>query len=420
MNRRYFLRLCGKMLAALGFAHLLPVQAAAASGTAIRAPRQIITKDIARSRTILWDAPELPATARVELRRGDVIRSFDAAYEWLALPGGEGLCHYHTTIDALTPNTSYAYRICMDAEQTDWLPLTTGAGDDAPFSALIYADSQCSDFSILQNFLDVTMQRHPSAAFFAIDGDLVDNGELASYWTNFLDVLSPYASRTPFAPVMGNHECYGADWNNTLPKGYCSAFAVPENGSTRFPRYYYSFDCGAAHFIVLNTQFQELDGLRPGLHAEQLVWLKADCRASQKTWKIVLMHKDVLAYDEWQPSTGHDGGISDVGDAFMAAFDALGIDLVLTGHMHTYRNRGHIFAKKPANHGPVYIMSGPAGDQRYHVPPDTMYDRHAMRQDNASDFRNYLVLDVDSRKLAVTCRQENGAIIDRVNLEQSR
>ena len=345
-----------------------------------------------------------------------MIRSFDAAYEWLALPGGEGLCHYHTTIDALTPNTSYAYRICMDAEQTDWLPLTTGAGDDAPFSALIYADSQCSDFSILQNFLDVTMQRHPSAAFFAIDGDLVDNGELASYWTNFLDVLSPYASRTPFAPVMGNHECYGADWNNTLPKGYCSAFAVPENGSTRFPRYYYSFDCGAAHFIVLNTQFQELDGLRPGLHAEQLVWLKADCRASQKTWKIVLMHKDVLAYDEWQPSTGHDGGISDVGDAFMAAFDALGIDIVFTAHLHTYRNRGHIYAfqKSAAQKGPLYILTGVAGNVRYpNLWVDHAFDEVTLPQPETD---NYLTMDVTRDAIEIACFLPDGTEIDHVRV----
>lgn len=415
MNRRHFIRLCGKALAALGLASLFPKREAEAAA-AIQAPRQIIARDMT-CRTIMWDAPSLFARAYVEIRAEGAAQRFDAAYDWSELQG-EGRFHYAAAIPELKPNTAYTYRIILGDAATDWLPLSAGAGEDAPFEALIFADSQCTDFSILRDFLQKAFRRHPNAAFFAIDGDLVDNGELPFYWTSFLAAISPYASRLPFVPVMGNHECYGADWKNALPAGYLAAFAVPENGSTRFRRYYYSFDYGAVHFIVLNTQFQELDALRPGLHLEELSWLKADCAASKKPWKVVLMHKDVLAYDEYQPGTGQTGGISDVGNAFMASFDALGVDLVLTGHMHTYRNRGHIFAKKPSEHGPVYVMSGPAGDQRYFVPPDRAYDRHPMDQSDVTNFRNYLVLKADVKTLATTCYQEDGTAVDSVKLEK--
>ena len=242
MNRRRFLRLCGKLLTALGLAHLFPAHKAAAAA-AIRAPRQIVTEDIARARTIMWDAPSLPARALVEVRHGDSVRQIHAAYEWLSL-SGEALYHYAASVTGLTPGAAHSYRIVMDEETTDWLPLAGAdrSGKDASFEALIYADSQCTDFSILQAFLQTTMARHPNAAFFAALGDLVDNGELASYWARFLSAISPYASRLPFVPVMGNHECYGADWKNALPRGYLAAFCVPENGSARFSRYYYSFD----------------------------------------------------------------------------------------------------------------------------------------------------------------------------------
>lgn len=198
----------------------------------------------------------------------------------------------------------------------------------------------------------------------------------------------------PFAPVMGNHECYGLDWKFALPRRYLASFAVPGNGSQNFPGYYYSFDYGPAHFIVLNTQFEELDGLKPGLLQEELLWLKHDAAASHKPWKIVLMHKDVIAYDEYQPGTGHTGGISDVGHDFMKSFDALGIDLVLTGHMHTYRNRGHIYDETPSDHGPTYLMFGPAGNERYTVPPDTTFDKVSLDQSDPGRYRNYMTLAV--------------------------
>ncbi|WP_443873140.1 metallophosphoesterase family protein, partial [Mitsuokella multacida] len=243
------------------------------------------------------------------------------------------------------------------------------------------------------------------------------NGQSDWHWQSFFAaLLAGRAKAIPFAPVMGNHECYGLDWKFALPRRYLASFAVPGNGSRDFPGYYYSFDYGPAHFIVLNTQFEELDGLKPGLWQEELLWLKHDAAASHKPWKIVLMHKDVIAYDEYQPGTGHTGGISDVGHDFMKSFDALGIDLVLTGHMHTYRNRGHIYDEMPSDHGPTYLMFGPAGNERYTVPPDTDFDKVSLDQSDPGRYRNYMTLAVTPTKCIATCHLEDGTTVDRVVL----
>ena len=127
------------------------------------------------------------------------------------------------------------------------------------------------------------------------------------------------------------------------------------------------------------------------------------------------MHKDVLAYDEYQAGTKKTGGISDVGHAFMPAFDAIGIDLVLTGHMHTYRNRGHIKAMKPAADGPVYIMGGPIGNEQYHVPPDPVYDRTAIYQPTPE---NYLLLQSEKKQLTITDYTATGELIERFTLSK--
>ncbi len=54
------------------------------------------------------------------------------------------------------------------------------------------------------------------------------------------------------------------------------------------------------------------------------------------------MHKDPLQYafqNRPQPRTE---GFSAEGKEFMPLFDAYNIDVVLSAHLHTYRNRGHI------------------------------------------------------------------------------
>ena len=130
MNRRRFLRLCGKLLTALGLAHLFPAHKAAAAA-AIRAPRQIVTEDIARARTIMWDAPSLPARALVEVRHGDSVRQIHAAYEWLSL-SGEALYHYAASVTGLTPETPYYARVRATGGEWSTVVSATTTGGAVP------------------------------------------------------------------------------------------------------------------------------------------------------------------------------------------------------------------------------------------------------------------------------------------------
>lgn len=414
MSRRTFLKLCTSALLALGLGRFFP---AAAAGRTIKFPRQIITADSTTSRTIMWQAEGARQQASFTL-------TAPAGQSQTYTPEANTLVQDDTTttfytvrLTGLTPATSYEGTIAM-ADETVTLPIVTAARELSAFEALLIDDSQCGEtYEPFAELLAKALARHPQAAFLADIGDLTDNGQSDWHWQSFFAaLLADRAKAMPFAPVMGNHECYGLDWKFALPRRYLASFAVPGNGSRNFPGYYYSFDYGPAHFIVLNTQITELDDLKPGLLQEEMLWLKHDAASTQKPWKIVLMHKDVIAYDEYQPDTGHAGGISDVGHDFMKAFDALGIDLVLTGHMHTYRNRGHIYNEQPDRRGPVYLMFGPAGNERYTVPPDTTFDKVSLDQSDPNRYRNYMTLAVTPAKLIATCFLEDGATIDRVTL----
>ncbi len=143
----------------------------------------------------------------------------------------------------------------------------------------------------------------------------------------------------------------------------------------------------------------------PGLEGEQQYWLRRDSANCNRPWQIVLMHKDIFDYML--------NSFSDVGNRLMPLFDELGIDLVLTAHLHTYRNRGHIFEKKKADHGPVYIMCGLAGDQRYREKISAEFDDVA-----ATPKDNFLVLDADAESLRLRCFSIDGSVIDDVSLSK--
>lgn len=291
--------------------------------------------------------------------------------------------------------------------------------DAGHFRAIVFCDSQCGEsYDTWAHTFTAAFDRHGVPDFFTVIGDLIDCGASDWHWSSWQEAMDSRASSAVFVPVMGNHECYSTDWLNCLPEGYLSRFAVPANGSARFPGYYYSFDYGPAHVLVLNTQWGELDNLLPGILPEQIAWMQADLAAQKKAqkkgrrpWNIVLMHKDILAYDEPQ-ADGQTAGFSDVGRAFMQHFDALGIDLVLTGHMHAYRDRGHIKSFHPAVTGPAYVMCGRAGNEYYYVPPDK-FDRAAAPDDHPE---SYVTLDVTETQLTLRGWETDGTLLDTLTL----
>lgn len=376
--------------------------------------RQIITADSSASRTLMWQAESALSKPGVEYRfKGqEEIRGVSAQEDFFTDDGLENM-QYTAELNGLQPGSEYEYRLISEGVAGEWHSLTTpGAG---AFSCLIFPDSQSSDYSDWEKVAQGAAERNPEAAFFINMGDLVDNGEDHTQWQAWFHGVRGIIDRIPFVPLMGNHETYDLNWQVRLPEAYLRYFAPPENGSRDFRRYYYSFDYGPAHFIVLNSQWDETEDFKPGLMEEQLAWLREDAARSQKQWKIVLIHKDVLQYRIHNRPERQEG-ISDVGEVFMPLFDELGIDIVFTAHLHTYRNRGHIHDFRRDSRGPLYILTGVAGNVRY---PGLWID-HELDEVVAPqpETDNYLTMDVGESSVSIKCFLPDGREIDRVTVKK--
>ncbi|MGN0953540.1 metallophosphoesterase [Dialister sp.] len=362
---------------------------------------QVVAKDNTSGRTIMWEMPSDNENSLEYRKKGtDTIYSVSASGK--KLEGNRGIKNgtvYTAELTGLDKGESYEYRTREENQVSPWFTLNTENGGS--FKAIVTSDSQSSDYSDWKALIRQAADRNSDASFLIALGDLVDNGEDEYQWQTWFDSVDPILSRIPAAPVLGNHEAYSLDWKNHMPDRYLTHFTLPDNGDKDFKNHYYSFDWGDVHFTVLDTSKTEEEEWMPDLYEKEKVWLEKDLKETKKKWKVVLMHKDPLQYgfaESGRPP--REEGFSEEGRFFMPVFDEYGVDLVLSAHLHTYRDRGHIYDFKRSEKGPVYVIDGLSGNVRY----PGLWKKHELDEYVAPqpETDNYSVLEVDDEKIVLT------------------
>lgn len=383
--------------------------------------RQIVAQDNSTSRTIMWQSDSSEADAVIEYRQDgtDTLQTTNATDKAFTDDGSTTYIH-EGTLTGLTPSTKYEYRIGYGTDRrSDWYSLET-AGSSV-YDVLIYPDSQSGDYSGWEQLVKDSAHRNPRTALYISMGDLVDNGEQDYQWRTWLNSIRPLSANVPLATTLGNHEMYTLDWKMREPRAYLNYFDVPPNGNETFNGRYYSYDYGDVHYVVLDTQFYESnhednhDTHHPDLYDVQVQWLRQDLAANTKKWTVVLMHRDPFQYAFNSPGSSRAAGFDEEGVLFMPIFDEFNVDLVLSAHLHSYRNRGHVRNFDRDASGPLYILTGIAGDARrpnWQKHPLDVY----VAPDREKD--NYMTMTVTPNKLIVKAFLPDGTQLDESVIEK--
>ncbi len=181
----------------------------------VRHLRQIVASDNEHGRIVMFQTEEPLTEPVVEWRedegkttsveaRGESFTD-DGATQWI----------YGAELAGLPQGKNLLYRIHAKEGAGDWHPLQTDDGEQ--FKALIFPDSQSSDYTDWTGLVRGAWERNGDSKFFINMGDLVDNGEDKSQWEAWLTAVSPMIDRIPLAPLMGNYETYNLDWKVRLP-----------------------------------------------------------------------------------------------------------------------------------------------------------------------------------------------------------
>ena len=383
--------------------------------------RQIVAKDNSTSRTIMWqsDSSEPDTVIEYRMAGAENTQTIAATDKGFTDDGSTTYIH-EATLTGLTPNTKYEYRVGYGTDRrSDWYLLETAGASE--YEVLIYPDSQSGDYSEWEQLVKNSADRNPNAALYISMGDLVDNGEQAYQWRTWLDSIKPLSARIPLAPTLGNHEMYTLDWKMREPRAYLNYFDVPSNGNTTFDRHYYSYDYGDVHYVVLDTQLYESthednhDVHHPDLYDVQVQWLRQDLASNTKKWTVVLMHRDPFQYAFDRPGASRAAGFDEEGVLFMPIFDEFHVDLVLSAHLHSYRNRGHVRNFDRDVSGPLYILTGIAGDARRPKWKQHPLDVYVIPDREAS---NYMTMTVTPNQLVVKAFLADGTPIDESVIEK--
>ena len=125
--------------------------------------------------------------------------------------------------------------------------------------------------------------------------------------------------KTRTRPAPGNHE-----FHSSAATPYFDYFG---SAAGAFGDGYYSYELGAWHIVVLNSECADVGGCGPGSRQEK--WLRADLAAHRVSCTLAYWHKPLFS------SGGAHGNDLEVTPLWQALYDA-GADVVIGGHDHNY------------------------------------------------------------------------------------
>jgi predicted phosphodiesterase len=237
-------------------------------------------------------------------------------------------------------------------------------------------------------------------------GDLAyQEGSYEQFESFHFAVYRELLSQRPFFPTIGNHE-YLTD--NGQP--YLDVFDLPITAGwdwdSRDLERYYSFDWGYAHFVSLDSE-GPLYRISDSSDNDMADWLEADLAADDHTWRIATVHRPVYSSSPRHPET-------DVREKLAPIFEAYGVDLVLSGHNHTYERTypirdGAISTLEEG--GVVYVVTGGGGNILYPVPGDWFTAACAK-------VHHFVKVRVTKCALILTVIDKDGNVIDQAILDK--
>ena len=369
MDRRIFLATAAAA-AALAAGSLAAQQPVPASGPE---PLRIVTGPYLQgasgtSMTILW-ITNRNATGAVEFGPpGGELQTAANSHDGL-IDSNERV--HKVALTGLSPGAAYRYRVVSrDILNFGSNKVDFGETLSSSFQEFRTFDRRKPDLSFLvfndihdipatiRDLLKVNGDRPYD--FVVLNGDTVSDFDREGRITAILDqAVASFASRVPLFWVRGNHETRGS-----YARQFPAYVASPEG------RYFYSFDHGPVHFIVLDTGEDKVDNHPEysGLvdfqryRREEAEWLKADVKTEafrRARYRVVFAHMPFPAAPA-PPRAGAPSspftGMADDFQNFGATLEQAGIDLMISGHVHTPA----IINPEPGRHSyPVVRGGGP-------------------------------------------------------------
>jgi hypothetical protein len=242
-------------------------------------------------------------------------------------------------LTGLQPATRYYYSIGTvagplaggDAEHFFITP--AAAGTATPTRIWVIGDAgtaSVNQTAVRDAYLAFTGSRHTDLWLMLGDNAYPD-GTDAQYQAAVFDMYPMLLRSSPVWPTLGNHDGHTAD-SATQSGPYYDIFTLPTQGEAggvaSGTEAYYSFDHGNIHFIVLDSFDSDRSVTGP-----MLTWLQADLASTTRPWVIAFWHHP---YSKGSHNSDTEVELVQMRENALPILEAAGVDLVLSGHSHSY------------------------------------------------------------------------------------
>ncbi|TDE28221.1 MULTISPECIES: FN3 domain-containing metallophosphoesterase family protein [Flavobacterium] len=312
----------------------------------------------------------------------------------------DGLVNAHNRINSVTlqnlkPNTAYSYRV-VSKEITSFQPYSLKYGETITSDTYSFTTPKENPEEVSWLIMnDIHDRPHSIPHLLKLNGDeafdyVFFNGDIFDYQEDEKQIidhmLNPctesFASTKPFLFVRGNHETRGK-----------YARELKNYFSTKGDKGYYAYEWGPVFTVVLDTGEDKPDNHQvyggivgfDDYRKEQRKWAEEVMRSKafkKAKFRVVMMHIPHFHSDE-------EHGTMHCRQLFAPLFDRYKVDIVLSGHTHTYG----VHPPTTDHSYPIIIGGGPKEGNRtlIKVKADMKSLNVSMLKDDGTEVGKYFI-----------------------------
>ena len=169
--------------------------------------------------------------------------------------------------------------------------------------------------------------------FLMLGDNAYNSGTDAEYQAAVFDMYPEVLRNTVLWPTRGNHDDLHTGGDNDYYEIFSMPTAGEAGGLPSGSEAYYSFDFANLHFVCLDSD--ESDRSPNGA---MLTWLAQDLAATDQEWTVAFWHHPPYTKGSHDSDNDGDSGarMTQMRENALPILEAAGVDLVLSGHSHSY------------------------------------------------------------------------------------
>lgn len=284
------------------------------------------------------------------------------------------------TLGGLVAGTTYEYQAAAGDKWPDTVESFTAGASGASQKFFVLGDIQADDLTNITHIFEKL--RDGNYNFGIQTGDAVDKPTNFAKLNEVVGLLNAeQLGSADVIHVLGNHEFEG-DGNADIAG---SVFALPAHSMGSC----WSTTYGDVYVAVINYSGNAGD------MKTAADWLVQDAQNSDAAWKILTVHQPAYY-------TNATGGSAPMTQYIPAAAEAAGIDVVFSGHDHSFARTNPLKGGEiDAEDGVYYYICGSSGEKSYSINSQNVFDYSKVFAKATTEF-NAVYLSVEATQARMT------------------